>query len=56
MIKTTDLKKLSNYIGIPLRIKNNYVEGKKGNCWGIYCSLAQAEEGIKQLKINKYFF
>lgn len=39
---------LKGYWNIPIRVKNGNIEAKKGECWGILCSL---EEGKKNAQI-----
>lgn len=41
-------KALSNYWQLPLRVKDGNVELKKGECWGILCSI---KEGKKNAQI-----
>jgi hypothetical protein len=40
---------LKNYWGMSLRIKNGNVELKKGECWGILCSIENAKENAQLL-------
>lgn len=39
---------LSKYWNMPIRIKNGNIEAKKGECWGILCSV---EEGKKNAQM-----
>lgn len=42
-------KALSLYWRSPLRIKNGNVELKKGECWGILCSVTEGKKNAQMI-------
>lgn len=47
-LTTKERTALESYWNMPIRIKGNNIEAKKGECWGILCSF---EEGKKNAQI-----
>ena len=48
-LTTKERQVLKNYWGMPLRVKAGNVELKKGECWGILCSIKDAKENTQML-------
>jgi len=48
MLTKQEMSALRSYWEMPIRIRNGNIELKKGNCWGILCSV---EDGKMNAKI-----
>lgn len=52
-----ELKALAKHWQYPARVRNGNVELKKGNCWGVLCSVSDGRENaqilIERNKPNK---
>ena len=48
-LRSVHLRVMSNYWGAPVRSKDGNLEVKKGECWGVLCSVSDALENAKIL-------
>lgn len=48
-LRAVHLRVLSQYWGMPVRSNGGYLEAKKGDCWGVLCSIAEAYENAQIL-------